>query len=67
MLDFIVKYWLQFLFGLLALGITAFFKQFWKMYKKEHERTQTELCDKLGQEIAESFDKAHKETLSAYQ
>lgn len=37
------------------------------MYKKEHERTQTELCDKLGQEIADSFDKAHKETLSAYQ
>lgn len=66
MLDFIFKYWVEFLFGIIAVGITAFFKQFFAMYKKEHARAQEELCTKLSKEITENFDKAHKETLVAY-
>lgn len=35
MLDFIAKYWLEFLFGIIALGLTGLTKYFYNLYKKE--------------------------------
>ena len=38
MLDFIAKYWLEFLFGIIALGLTGLTKYFYNLYKKEKSR-----------------------------
>jgi hypothetical protein len=35
MTEFIVKYWLQFLFGLIATGMTIVAKRLWTLYKNE--------------------------------
>ena len=38
MMDWIIQYWVQVLFGLIALGFATIAKKFWSMYKKEKER-----------------------------
>jgi hypothetical protein len=39
MLDFIIKYWIQFAFGILIMILSYFFKQFIKYKKKIDETT----------------------------
>ena len=38
MLDFIVTYWLEFLFGLIAAAVTFLIKQYYNLYKKVHSQ-----------------------------
>lgn len=41
MLDFILKYWLEFLFGLIALGMTGFAKHYYSLVK-ENRKVQSQ-------------------------
>lgn len=67
MLDFIVKYWVEFLFGLMAAGITLFLKEFLRLYKREHQDAQKEICTILRKEMGDMFNQSHKEILTTYQ
>lgn len=67
MLDFIIKYWVEFLLGICAIGITTFFKSVWKMYLTQLKNNQKELCDTISQEIKNSFEASHKETMETYE
>ena len=51
MLDFIVKYWMQFGFGLIVAGLTALSKYFYNLYKKEKSHQKTEEQNNFYQEI----------------
>lgn len=55
MLDFIVKYWLQFLFGLIVTGLSIALKKVWKMYKNaqmaQHNQEKKELLEEMDVKI----------------
>ncbi|MDD4804481.1 MAG: hypothetical protein PHN69_04835 [Candidatus Pacebacteria bacterium] len=51
MLDFIVKYWMQFGFGLIVAGLTALSKYFYNLYKKEKLHQKTEEQKSFYEEI----------------
>ena len=38
MWDWVITYWVQVLFGLMAAGFGLLAKKFWKMYQNEKER-----------------------------
>ena len=42
MIEFVVKYWIQWVFGLIAAGLSVFSRYTWKMCKKEQEKTRIE-------------------------
>jgi len=55
MLDFIVKYWLQFLFGLIVTGLSIALKKVWKMYKNaqiaQHNQEKKKLLEEMDIKI----------------
>ena len=55
LLDFIVKYWMQFGFGLIVAGLTALSKYFYNLYKKEKLHQKTEEQKNFYQEIKDAI------------
>ena len=59
MLEWIAKYWLQVLFGLIATGFGFLAKHFYKLLKEEKNRQRSkqfkELSDSLKEYIEESL------------
>ena len=51
LLDFIVKYWMQFGFSLIIAGLTALNKYFYNLYKKEKLHQKTEEQKNFYQEL----------------
>lgn len=58
MLEFIVKYWLQFLFGIVAAGATTAARFFYKMYKEEKARQTADGRAAISKEITEAISTA---------
>lgn len=67
MLDFIAKYWLEFLFGIIALGLTGLAKYFYNLYKKEKQRLEDEAHEKIIKELKSKISDEHKTTASLLQ
>ena len=65
MLDFIIKYWIQFIFGLIIAGLGFLCKNYRKLYLKEknHQKTQeqNDFYDKLIKAIQESYELSKKD------
>lgn len=63
---FIAKYWIEFLFGVIAAGATALAKRFYTLYKKEQkfqkENEQEELKDSINKELIDIIDKDREES-----
>lgn len=51
MLAFIVKYWAEFLLGVVAAGATAVAKYFYNLYKKEKENVKQEEFEEWKEDI----------------
>lgn len=51
LLEFIAKYWLQEIMGLLAIGLGAFFKLFWSLIKKEFKNQQESFLVEIDKKI----------------
>ena len=51
MIDFIVKYWLQVLFGLIAAGLGFMAKHYYGLWKKEKENKQNQILDSIKEEL----------------
>ena len=62
MLDFIAKYWLEFIFGIVALGLTALARYFYTLYKKEKQRLEDEAHEKIIKELKEAINTEHEHT-----
>jgi hypothetical protein len=55
MIAFIVKYWLEFLFGLVAAGASYVAKRFYNLYKKEKEHQRKDDEDTLKATISKEI------------
>lgn len=58
MLDFILKYWIQVVFGVIVAAIGLFGRKFWAMYK---EKSKTQLREEIREEISSSITKLSDE------
>lgn len=67
MLDFIAKYWLEFLFGIITLGLTGLTKYFYNLYKKEKQRLEDEAHEKIIKELKSKISDEHKTTADLLQ
>lgn len=67
MLDFIAKYWLEFLFGIIALGLTGLARYFYGLYKKEKQRLEDEAHEKIIVELKNKISDEHKITADLLQ
>ena len=61
MIEFIVKYWLEVLFGLIAAGIGFWAKRYIKLEKAEMKRKQEEMQANMCSRVIETFDVKLKE------
>lgn len=59
MIEFVIKYWVQWLFGVIALALAGFCKKYRSLYQSEknHQKTkeQQEFYDGLKEAIRESY------------
>lgn len=62
MLDFIAKYWLEFLFGIVALGLTGLTRYFYGLYKKEKQRLEDEAHEKIIKDLTSKIEDEHQHT-----
>ena len=62
MTEFIVKYWLQFLFGLIATGMTIVAKRLWTLYKNEKNHQKTKEQQEFYDGIKDAIRQEHKIT-----
>lgn len=60
MLDFIVKYWVQVLCGVLVAGMGAFCRYFYGLYKKERTRQHDEFQNALREDIKQAIKTEHQ-------
>lgn len=69
MLDFIVTYWLEFLFGLVAALITFLIKQYYSLSKKVHNQQrdnfEEEIIEAINSSLKKEQEKTNKEIASA--
>jgi septal ring factor EnvC (AmiA/AmiB activator) len=57
MLDFIIKYWLEFLLGAITAGIVAVFKYAWKGIKIHIEQTLKDEFTSMNEDLSMKFEK----------
>ena len=61
--EIIVKYWVQFLLGIIASGLTALCTHFYSLYKKEKTSKQANLEKKFVQEVKDLINDNNKEIM----
>ena len=57
MLEFAIKYWIEFLFTLIVTGGTFVVKRYMSLIKKERQQKEDEFYKKLQNEIISSLNK----------
>lgn len=60
MLEFIAKYWLEFVFGIVALGLTGLTKYFYGLYKKAKQQSIDASHKKMVDEFKELLTAEHE-------
>ena len=70
MIEFIVKYWVEFIFGIIATGAIAIAKRFYSLYKNEkknqEQAEQTELKNAILDIVEKNKSELHKEDIQIY-
>lgn len=62
MIEFITEYWLNFIFGAVALGISGFAKKKYSEYKKMEEAYKTKQKDEFLEEVNQKIDRVREES-----
>ena len=65
MLDFIVKYWLQVLFGIITAGLSALCRHFYVKFKAERKQKETDFQAALRKDIADAIAVEHQKITSS--
>lgn len=60
-MDWVLKYWVEILFGLVMTGITVFYKRFLDLSKKERTKMREDFKTDIKKQIREEFDTKFKE------
>lgn len=63
MWDIITKYWLQFVLGAIASGLTALCSYFYHLYKKERKRKKSAQTEKIVSEVKGLIDDNNKDIM----
>lgn len=66
MLDFIVKYWVEFALGIMATGLGLVCKRIYTLYQKDKEREKAEEKENLTTEIKEMMRSCSLELISQF-
>ena len=61
MWDWVITYWVQVLFGLMAAGFGLLAKKFWKMYQNEKERDKQSDMNKCYEKVQAEISEIKKE------
>ena len=62
LLDFIIKYWVEFAFGLIVTGGGYFVRRYLKMREDEQNRERTKFYDNFKKDIFIKYDEIKKES-----
>ncbi len=62
MLEFVIKYWVEFAFGLIVTGGGYFVRRYLKMREEEQNRERTKFYDKFKKDIFAKYDEIKKES-----
>lgn len=62
MLDFIIKYWVEFGFGLIVAGGGYFIKRYMKLKEEEQNTERAKFYDKLKKDMFARYDEIEKES-----
>ena len=57
-MDFIIKYWVEFAFGLIAAGGGYFIRRYWNLEKDNRQREQTDFYNKIKKDIDAGYTKS---------
>lgn len=63
MIDFIIKYWLEFLFGLIVMGLSAIVAYYKKQYKKLKEIKKNEEREALENIVSDTLKNAQNQKM----
>ena len=62
LLDFVIKYWVEFAFGLIVTGGGYFVRRYLKMREDEQNRERTKFYDNFKKDIFIKYDEIKKES-----
>ena len=62
LLDFVIKYWVEFAFGLIVTGGGYFVRRYLKMKEDEQNRERTKFYDNFKKDIFIKYDEIKKES-----
>lgn len=62
MLEFVIKYWVEFAFGLIVTGGGYFVRKYLKMREEEQNRERTKFYDNFKNDIFAKYDEIKKES-----
>ena len=62
LLDFVIKYWVEFAFGLIVTGGGYFIRRYLKMRENEQNRERTKFYDNFKKDIFIKYDEIKKES-----
>ena len=65
MLEWIAKYWLEVLFGLIVAGMGLIIKKIWKMYKDAETKRHKEEREEISHEIDEKIEVQNERMVEA--
>ena len=54
-LEFIARYWIEVIFGVIVTGLSIALKRIWKLYKNAQKNKQDEEKEKLLKEVDEKI------------
>ncbi len=63
MVEFIIQYWLQFVLGVAASGLTILCRRFYKLYRKEKTRQVGETESRIISSVKTLIEENNKETM----
>ena len=62
LLEFVIKYWVEFAFGLIVTGGGYFIRRYLKMREDEQNRERTKFYDNFKKDIFIKYDEIKKES-----
>ena len=62
LLEFVIKYWVEFVFGLIVTGGGYFIRRYLKMREDEQNRERTKFYDNFKKDIFIKYDEIKKES-----
>ena len=62
LLEFVIKYWVEFAFGLIVTGGGYFVRRYLKMREDEQNRERTKFYDNFKKDIFIKYDEIKKES-----